>query len=83
MSLVWSSSVRDFLRQWSQSCYPYEGCGVLVGRFLPGGVRQVYRFVPLPNLLREKTTAQPGVLEAARDTLGSRADTEGEFEFVM
>lgn len=83
MSLVWSSSVREFLREWSQSCYPYEGCGVLVGRFMPGGVRRVERFVPLANLLREKTSARPSVLDTARDTLGARADTEGEFEFVM
>ena len=83
MSLVWGSSTLEFLRKWSESCYPYEGCGVLVGRFLPGGVRRVERFVPLANQLREKKAARPGVLDAARDTLGKRADTEGQFEFVM
>jgi sulfite reductase beta subunit-like hemoprotein/proteasome lid subunit RPN8/RPN11 len=83
MSLVWSPSVLASLKGWSESCYPYEGCGVLVGHFLPGGIRRVERFVPLKNQLREKTKAGVGVLETARATLGQRAETEGQFEFVM
>jgi proteasome lid subunit RPN8/RPN11 len=83
MSLVWTSSVLTFLKGWSESCYPYEGCGVLVGHFRPGGIREVAQFVPLTNQLREKMKANAGVLETARDTLGKRAETEGQFEFVM
>jgi proteasome lid subunit RPN8/RPN11 len=83
MSLAWTSEVLTFLKGWSESCYPYEGCGVLVGHFRPGGMRQAERFVPLTNHLRKKNTARPGLLETARDTLGKRAETEGEFEFVM
>ncbi|MBK8574885.1 MAG: Mov34/MPN/PAD-1 family protein [Elusimicrobia bacterium] len=83
MSLVWTSSVLTFLKGWSESCYPYEGCGVLLGRFLPDGIRQADRFVPLINQLREKVKAGAGVLATARDTLGNRAETEGQFEFVM
>lgn len=83
MSLLWNSSVLSAIQKWSESCYPYEGCGVLVGVFLPGGIRRAERFVSLANQLREKANARPGVLESVRDTLGTRADTEGQFEFVM
>jgi dissimilatory sulfite reductase (desulfoviridin) alpha/beta subunit/proteasome lid subunit RPN8/RPN11 len=83
MSLLWSPRLLSNLQTWSESCYPFEGCGVLVGQFLPGGIRRAERFVPLANQLREKSNARPGVLESARATLGARADTHGQFEFVM
>jgi proteasome lid subunit RPN8/RPN11 len=83
MTLAWKPTVPDDLRVWAEACYPYEGCGVLIGNFYAGDVRRVERFVPLTNLLREKNSAWAPVLETARETLGKRAETQGEFEFVM
>jgi hypothetical protein len=40
------------------------------GNFLPGGFGRWSGLSLEPNLLREKSAARPGVLEAARDTLG-------------
>ncbi len=83
MTLALPEAVLAVIKPWAEGCYPFEGCGVLVGRFGKGGTRGVVRFEPLTNQLREKASARPGVLDAARDTLGKRAETEGQFEFVM
>jgi sulfite reductase (ferredoxin) len=83
VTLAWKGNLPEALRVWAEACYPYEGCGVLIGNFYTGDVRRVERFLPLTNLLREKGSAWSDVLETARDTLGHRAETQGEFEFVM
>jgi proteasome lid subunit RPN8/RPN11 len=73
----------DETKPWAERCYPHEGCGLLLGDFLSGGDKRVKRFAPLPNLLREREKASASVLSVAADTLGQRAQTQGQFEFVM
>lgn len=82
MALHWPRAVLDQLKPWAEKCYPYEGCGLLLGRF-EGGSRWVARFSPLSNVLRNRDKAPNQVLQVAADTLGARAQTQGQFEFVM
>jgi proteasome lid subunit RPN8/RPN11 len=83
MKLFWPSAVLEEVKPWAEKCYPYEGCGLLIGEFAAGGDKQVRRFAPLSNLLRDRDKAPAAVLSTAADTLGRRAETKGEFEFVM
>lgn len=83
MSLSWTPAVVAALRPWAEACYPFEGCGVLVGTDNGQGLRRAVRFVPLANVLRSKEKAAAGLLETAAQTLGARVDTQGQFEFVM
>jgi proteasome lid subunit RPN8/RPN11 len=81
LALLWPKSIFQELKAWSEKCYPYEGCGVLLGQWFP---RQVLRFVPLSNLLREgQTVSTASVLETASQTLGQRVHSQGQYEFVM
>jgi proteasome lid subunit RPN8/RPN11 len=72
----------DEVRPWAEKCYPYEGCGLLLGAFEADGKR-VSAFAPLANLLRDRDKAPAGALAVAADTLGKRAATQGAFEFVI
>ncbi|MBK6880279.1 MAG: M67 family metallopeptidase [Elusimicrobia bacterium] len=83
MSLSWTPAVAAALRPWAEGCYPFEGCGVLVGTDDGRGGRRAVRFVPLGNVLRSRERAAAGVLETAAQTLGARAESQGQFEFVM
>jgi proteasome lid subunit RPN8/RPN11 len=83
MSLIWPRSVVDGLKAWAEKCYPYEGCGVLLGRFEPDGNKRVLRFAPIPNLLHDRDKASPEAIQVAEATLGRRVDSQGQFEFVM
>lgn len=83
MKLFWPRAVLEEVKPWAEKCYPREGCGLLLGDFLPGGDKRVRRFAPLDNLLKEREKASSAVLSVAADTLGKRAQTGGEFEFVM
>jgi proteasome lid subunit RPN8/RPN11 len=81
--LVWPKEQWEALKGWSAKCYPYEGCALLVGEFAAGHKR-LRRFVPIPNLLQDKSRASSSaVLETASATLGRRVDSQGQFEFVM
>jgi proteasome lid subunit RPN8/RPN11 len=82
MTLFWPKQVLEELKPWAGLCYPFEGCGLLLGS-VEGKDNRVVRFAPLSNLLREKEKAAAGALAVARDTLGKRAETQGEKEFVM
>ena len=44
-------SVQDVITRWAEQAYPHEGCGLLVGRFAPDGVKEVVRLAPLRNKL--------------------------------
>ncbi len=83
MTLRWSGAQVEELSRWSEKCYPYEGCGLLIGRFEPGGRRTVDRFHPLKNLLRFREKTDPALFDAAAKTLGKRVETGGQFEFVI
>jgi proteasome lid subunit RPN8/RPN11 len=84
MPLILPRKVLDELIPWSEKCYPYEGCGLLLGHFEAGGAKLARRFVPLSNVLHDRTQAPPShVLEAASASLGSRVHSRGQFEFVM
>lgn len=83
MSLHWPHASFREMNAWAESCYPFEGCAVLLGVTEPGGIRRVRRFRPLANLLRDRERAAAGVLDTAAQTLGSRVGSEGQFEFVM
>lgn len=83
MSLVWTAALLEGLKPWAEGCYPYEGCGLLLGRFDGEGRRRAVRFRPLSNVLRDREKASAAVLETASATLGKRAATQGQFEFVM
>lgn len=84
MSLIWPRNVLDQLISWSEKCYPYEGCGLLLGRFEKGNLKKVKHFNPLSNLLHERNKVSSGhVLEVASASLGKRVESQGQFEFVM
>jgi proteasome lid subunit RPN8/RPN11 len=83
VKLFWPRAVMDEVRPWAEGCYPREGCGLLLGDFLPGGDKRARRFAPLANLLKEREKASAATLAVAADTLGGRATSGGEFEFVM
>lgn len=83
MKLFWPRAVLEEMKPWAETCYPREGCGLLLGDFLPGGDKRVRRFAALSNLLREREKASAATLAVAADTLGRRAQTGGEKEFVM
>jgi proteasome lid subunit RPN8/RPN11 len=84
VTLHWPRRILDGqLRGWSEKCYPFEGCGLLLGEFEGAGRRRVWSFVPLRNLLRDRAGAPAHALDAARETLGRRADAQGRFEFAL
>ena len=84
MSLSWPDSVLGPLKAWAEKCYPYEGCGILLGTFEPGNKKRVHRFAPLSNLLHDREKIQTdAVLGIASETLGERVESQGQFEFVM
>jgi len=84
MTLFWTESVLAELKPWAEKCYPYEGCGLLLGRFGGDGARHAARFTPLSNLLRERSkVAGSHVLKTAAESLGARVESQGQFEFVM
>ena len=84
MTLRWPPGLAAELRAWSEKCYPFEGCGLLIGRFDPGGARRAERFHPLQNLLRQADRGRNAeILGAAAETLGKRVETQGQYEFVM
>lgn len=83
MKLFWPRAVLEEIRPWAEGAYPYEGCGLLLGEFLPGGDRRATAFAPLSNVLKDRAKAAAATLAVAADTLGKRAETKGEFEFVM
>src|ERR1044071_3133086 len=83
MPLTWTKAVLDELKPWAEKCYPYEGCGLLLGSF-EGTLKRVKRFYPLSNLLHERNKVKSGhVLQTAADSLGKRVESQGQFEFVM
>lgn len=82
MTLRWSGVLAEGLRPWAEQCYPFEGCGVLVGTDDGRGERRALRFVPLGNRLRG-TAPTAGELAVAAETLGDRVRNGGRFEFVM
>lgn len=84
MTLALSKAVMADLKAWSEKCYPYEGCGLLLGRFDAGDRKRVLRFAALSNLLHDRAkAAASSALQTASATLGSRVESRGEFEFVM
>ncbi|HNA60593.1 MAG TPA: M67 family metallopeptidase [Elusimicrobiota bacterium] len=83
MTLAWPRSLVGELKTWAEKCYPYEGCGLLIGRQEKADWRQAERFFPLKNLLRHRNEADPGTLDTAAGTLGARVHTQGQFEFVI
>jgi proteasome lid subunit RPN8/RPN11 len=83
VKLSWPRAVIESIRPWAEAAYPREGCGLLLGDFLPGDHKRARRFAPLKNLLRERAGAPAAALAVAADTLGKRAESGGEFEFVM
>ncbi len=84
MTLIWPRAVEEELKAWAEKCYPYEGCGVLVGRS-EGDLHRVVRFESLENTLRHLARIPNSVLitDTVSDTLGTRILNEGRFEFVM
>ena len=83
MSLSWPQNVLSQLRSWSEKCYPYEGCGILLGHST-GDARKVRRFHPLSNLLHERNKVTSShVMDVASASLGKRVESQGQFEFVM
>jgi proteasome lid subunit RPN8/RPN11 len=83
MALIWPQAILDQIRPWSEKCYPYEGCGILLGLF-EGETKKVARFAALPNRLRERDKSVSGAaLESAAAALGGRMERGGNFEFVM
>ncbi len=83
MTLVVPKTVMADLKAWAEKWYPYEGCGLLLGRIGPGGEKRVLRFAALSNLLHDRAKAAASVLQTASATLGRRVESRGEFEFVM
>ncbi|MBI4396321.1 MAG: M67 family metallopeptidase [Elusimicrobia bacterium] len=84
MTLVCPQNVLETIKKWSEKCYPFEGCGLLLGRFGPESRTSVERFAPLSNLLKDRGENQPQqAIEIASDVLGRRVEGHGEYEFVM
>lgn len=83
MTLAWPQSLVGELKAWSEECYPFEGCGLLIGRQEKADRRHVSRFSPLKNLLRHRAEADRATLDTAAGTLGARVNTQGQFEFVI
>lgn len=82
--IVFSQKILEDVKKWSASCYPYEGCGLLLGILNGEQQKHIRRFVPLANLLRDRGKVHPaGALDTAADTLGRRVQSQGQFEFVM
>lgn len=76
--LLMPRSVDAAIRAWADAAYPNEGCGLLVGRFLPGERKEVVRLAPLTNgLLGRMVTGAPTLPEERQ---GSGA---GKTEFLM
>ncbi len=83
MTLSWPQNVLTQLRSWSEKCYPYEGCGILLGQST-GDARKVRRFHSLSNLLHERNKVTSShVMDVASASLGKRVESQGQFEFVM
>lgn len=70
--------IYDGIARWAEKAYPKEGCGLLIGRFQQGGVKQVVRLAPLSNELLVKTVTGAPTLPAERQGKGA-----GGTEFVM
>lgn len=64
--------------QWAEGAFPYEGCGLLIGRFDLKVHKKVDRFVPLTNDLLLSTELSAPTLPKDRQGPGS-----GKTEFVM
>lgn len=71
-------SVYEFISRWAEKAYPNEGCGLLIGRFTAGGIKDVVRLAPLTNELLEKTVTGAPTLPSERQGSGA-----GKTEFVM
>lgn len=71
-------NVYDAISQWADKAYPHEGCGLLIGRFSAGGVKDVVRLAPLTNELLVKTITGAPTLPSERQGQGA-----GKTEFVM
>ena len=71
-------SVYDIISKWAEAAYPHEGCGLLVGRFASGGVKEVVRLAPLVNELLAKNVTTAPTLPQDRQGQGA-----GKTEFVM
>lgn len=80
-TLYLSQQVYEQLKPWSEKAYPYEGCGLLLGQF--SSQKLASRLVPLSNILREKNPEKQDILSVAKETLGNRVESKGQFEFVM
>jgi proteasome lid subunit RPN8/RPN11 len=80
--LKWPYKIMDQLKTWSEKCYPYEGCGLVLGQTGQAN-KAVQQFAPLSNLLRERQKAKDHTLNTAADTLGKRVDSQGQFEFII
>lgn len=72
------SDIHSIISNWADAAYPHEGCGLLVGRFAKGGVKDVVRFAILTNELLTKTVTGAPTLPSHRQGQGA-----GKTEFVM
>lgn len=72
------TAVYSIISQWADKAYPHEGCGLLIGRFEKGGVKDVVRFASLTNELLTKTVTGAPTLPTHRQGQGA-----GKTEFVM
>lgn len=77
-SVVIPSDVYDGIARWAEKSYPHEGCGLLIGRFAAGGVKDVVRLAPLSNELLVKNVTNAPTLPFERQGEGA-----GKTEFVM
>ncbi|MCG3203543.1 MAG: hypothetical protein KCHDKBKB_00213 [Elusimicrobia bacterium] len=77
-AIVFPKIVYDHIVLWAEKAYPHEGCGLLIGQFLKGGVKQVVRLSPLVNELLSQTITDAPTLPSDRQGQGA-----GKTEFVM
>ncbi len=77
-SVVIPKDVYDGIARWAEKAYPNEGCGLLIGNFQNGGVKEVVRLAPLSNELLVKQVTGAPTLPTERQGAGA-----GKREFLM
>ncbi|MFN0118728.1 MAG: Mov34/MPN/PAD-1 family protein [Elusimicrobiota bacterium] len=76
--LVVSAALKQIIFTWAEKAYPHEGCGLLIGQFLPGKGKEMIRLAALTNdLLGNENNIAP-TLPEHRQGKGA-----GKTEFLM